>query len=80
MNSISQLHSSILTSPPQIPLSRVRGGGKIRLSPSPVGEGFRERLISEEGVSSGYSNEKVTDYQVLKDFYYSFPIVIITLY
>ena len=76
MNAISKPNSSILASPPQIPLSRVRGGGKIHLSPSPSGEGFRVRLISKDGLNSGYYSEEVIDYKVPKDYYYSLQIVI----
>jgi hypothetical protein len=42
-------------------------------SPSPLGEGFRERLISVVGVSSRDYNEEIIDYQVPKKILLLFP-------
>jgi hypothetical protein len=65
--------------PSDPPLPRERGKlNNSFSSPSPLGEGFRERLISVLNVSSRALNEEIIDYQVPKKSYYSFPIVILS--
>jgi len=57
------LNFNLTPSDPHLPSER----GKITnsfSSPSPLGEGFRVRLISVVGVSSSDLNEEITDYQI----------------
>jgi hypothetical protein len=78
LNPSSQFFNFCLT-PSDPPLPRERGKlNNSFSSPSPLGEGFRERRISVVNVNSRDPNEEIIGYHVpKKKSYYSFPIVII---